>query len=194
MLVRELIAQVRDITQDIDSVYFSESELLNLYNECKRYLATDRQDKVSTIQVELFDTINTYTIPSVIRFIRVTDSNGNDRAIYPDDESGVADNSGIILVNNDEIYVNVPENDVTLNIKAIVLPDEDNLNDTIRSGDENSYKYYMLSKAYEKDNDMEQFQKAQYFANMFNSSYQNVKKNARVNYINKTNTTKGYYF
>ena len=194
MLVRELLAQVRDIAQDVDSTYFSDSELLNLYNECKRYLALDRKDKVSTISLELFASTNTYTVDNVIRFMRITDSNGLSRTLYPDDESGVLDTNGIILINNNEIYVNNPEDDVTLSIKAILLPEEDNLNDTIRSGDESSYKYYILSKCYEKDNDMEQFQKAQYFANMFNSSYQNVRSNARVNYTSKLHTTQGSYF
>ena len=194
MLVRELLTQVRDITQDIDGIYFSESELLNLYNECKRYLALDRRDKVSTITIDLDASINTYNVSSVIRFIKITDTNGLDRALYPDDDSGMLDLTGIILINNDEIYVNNPEDGVGLNIKAIMLPSEDNLNDTVRAGDESSYKYYILSKCYEKDSDMEQFQKAQYFANMFNSSYQNVRSNARVNYTQKLHTTKGSYF
>lgn len=194
MLVRELLAQVRDITQDINSTYFSESELLNLYNECKRYLALDRQDITSTTTIELFASTNKYTIDGVVRFSKITDSNGVDRAIYPDDDSGILDSGGIVLLNSNQIYVNTPEDGVTLTIKGIMFPEEDNLNDTIRVGDESSYKYYILSKCYEKDSDMEQFQKAQYFANMFNSSYQNVRNTARMNYQNKTNTTKGYYF
>ena len=38
MTVRELLAKVRDKLQDTDSTYWSDSELVDLYGECQRYL------------------------------------------------------------------------------------------------------------------------------------------------------------
>jgi len=114
--------------------------------------------------------------------------------LYPDDETGDDDINGIIVQDYNKIYVNTPEIDVELSVKVIAFPSEDNLNTVIRSGDESAYKYYILSKAYEKESDMENFQKAGYFWSMFMKSIIYVKKNARLNYINKTERTEGHYY
>ena len=194
MTVRELFAQVRDVLQDIDGTYFSESELLNIYNECKRYTSSERKENTTTITLALSSGVNEYTVDGVLRYISIKDSDNKVRDLYPDDGSGDEVSSAIIIKNYDTIYVNEPEDGVILNIKGIMFPEEDNLNDVIRSGDESVYKYYILSKCYEKDADMEQFQKAQYFLGMFNASFNSIKKNANLNYINKVNTTKGYFY
>lgn len=193
MTVRELLSQVRDITQDIDSLYFTDSEMLNLFNECKRYISIDRLDTTANVSIVTTEDLHEYQVDNVIRFSYIKDSSGNKYNLYSDDGEGDNDVSGIIVNNYNDIYINNPKND-TLTAKIITLPEEDNLNDAIRIGDENLFKYYILSKAYEKDNDMEQFQKAQYFAGMFTDALRGVKKNSKVNYIDGSSSTKGYYY
>ena len=94
----------------------------------------------------------------------------------------------------DTIYVNTPASGTTITLKHIAFPADDNLNDEVRSGDEESYTYFLLSKAYEKDTDMEQFQKAQYLWSMFQGAMKFLKKNSSLNFMDKTETVKGYYY
>lgn len=194
MTVRELLAKVRDKLQDTDGVYWSDSELIDLHNECKRYIAAERQENPTTTTIELSEDTNEYQIDSVLRYVSVKDSNGKNRELFTDDGLGDEVSSAIIVEDYDRIYVNSPEDSVSLIIKHISFPEEDNLNDTIRLGDEESYRYFILSKAYEKDNDMEQFQKAQYFWSMFLGAIKYSKKNSSLNYINDLNTTTAYYY
>ena len=196
MTLRELITQVRDTLQDADGVYFSDSELLNTYNECKRLITFDRKDKTSTVSVATIDGTYSYSTTDVISFVSAKDSNDVDRPIYTDGEEDEAllDANGIIVTNENEIYVVTPETGVTISLKVIAMPTEDNLNDTIRMGDESAYKYYMLSKSYEKDTDLEQFQKAQYFGQMFRSTYDNTKKVTSSNNRTKKAQTESHYF
>lgn len=194
MKVIELIAQVRDNLQDSDANYWHDSELLNLYNECKRNISAERQEINSTKTVVLTDSTYEYTVDGVLRYISAKDSNGNDLVLYADDGTGDDDEYGIIIQSYDSIYVNSPATGVTITFKVISFPNDDNLNTTIRSGDENTYKYYILSKAYEKESDMENFQKSGYFWGMFKDSVEFLKKNAKMNYIDATNITKGYFY
>ena len=194
MTVRELIAKVRDKLQDADATYWSDSEFIDLYNECKRYLSSERKENPTTTTVALSADTYQYDIEGVLRFISAKDSNGYTRTLYPDDTSGDGDSDGIIVLDYNSIYVNTPADDVTLTVKHISFPAEDNLNDTIRSGDEESFTYFILTKAYEKDTDMEQFQKAQYFWQMFLGAMRFQKKNSSLNYMDKVQTTKGYYY
>ena len=194
MTVRELIAKVRDKLQDTDSIYWSDSEMLDLYNECKRYLASERKENPTYTDILLSSNTNTYEVDGVLRYLSVKDSNGNNRDIYPDDNTADDITSAIIIQDYNRIYVNNPEDNITLTIKHISFPNEDNLNDVIRMGDEESFRYFILSKCYEKDNDMEQFQKAQYFWSMFIGAMKYSKKNSSLNYIDKSNRTTAYYF
>jgi hypothetical protein len=194
MVVRELIGKVRDKLQDADATYWSDSEFIDLYNECKRYLSSERKENPTTTTVALSADTYQYDIDGVLRFISAKDSNGYTRTLYPDDTSGDSDSDGIIVLDYNSIYVNTPADDVTLTVKHIAFPVEDNLNDIIRSGDEESYTYFLLTKAYEKDTDMEQFQKAQYFWQMFLGAMKFQKKNSSLNYMDKVQTTKGYYY
>jgi len=194
MIVRELLTKVRDKLQDTDSTYWHDSELVDLYNECKRYLSSERNENPTYTDIELSADTNVYNIDGILRYIRITDSNNKARKIYPDDESGIDDSSGVIIRRHDEIYVNTPEDDVTLTIKHISFPEEDNLNDTIRTGDEEAYRYFILCKCYEKDNDMEQFQKAQYFWSMFLGAMKYSKKNSSINHIDQLETIKSYFY
>lgn len=196
MTLRELITQVRDVLQDADGVYFNDSELLNIYNECKRLITFDRKDKTSTVTVATLDGVYSYDTIDVISFVSAKDSNDVDRPIYTDVEETEAllDANGVIVTNENEIYVVTPETGVTISFKTISMPEEDNLNDSVRMGDESSYKYYMLSKAYEKDTDLEQFQKAQYFGQLFRTTYENTKKITSANNRTKKSQTQSHYF
>ena len=194
MIVREILTKVRDKLQDADSVYWSDSELIDLYNECKRYMAAERQENPTTTTIELSGNQNIYEVEGVLRFISAKDNNGKVKKLYPNDGSGDEVKNGIIVEDYNRIYVNEPEDNVSLYIKHISFPEEDNLNDTIRSGDEESYRYFILSKAYEKDNDMEQFQKAQYFWSMFLGAMRYSKKNSNINYIDTQDSIKSYFY
>lgn len=194
MTVRELISQVRDKLQDTDSVYWNDSELVNHYNECKRYLSSERKERPTTTTIALTTGVNTYEPEDVLRYISIKDSEGKVREVYPDDGSGEEVKTAVIIEDYDRIYVNEPETGVSLIIKHISMPEEDNLNDVVRSGDEESYRYFIIAKAYEKDNDMENFQKAQYFSGMFTQAMNVTKKNSSLNYIDKVETTKSYFY
>lgn len=194
MTLRELIAKVRDKLQDADAVYWSDSEFIDLYNECKRYLSSERKENPTTTSVSLSDGVYEYTVSGVLRYISAKDNDDNNRPLYPDDGSGDNDTDGVVIMDYDTIYVNTPSTGTTLTLKHIAFPADDNLNDDIRSGDEESYTYFILSKAYEKDTDMEQFQKAQYFWSMFQGAMKYLKKNSSLNFMDKTETTKGYYY
>lgn len=194
MKVIELLAQVRDNLQDDDANYWSDSELLHLYNECKRFLAAERQEVQTSKVVPLVDNVNSYTVDGVLRYISALDSEGKERELYPDDGTGDDDATGIIIHNYNLIYVNTPATGTSIILKTIAFPSNDNLQSTIRMGDENAFKYYVLSKAYEKESEMENFQKAQYFIGMFNSVLGTIKKAAKMNYRDTIQTTKGYYY
>lgn len=194
MTLRELIAKVRDKLQDADAIYWSDSEFIDLYNEGKRYLASERKENPTTTSVSLSDGVYEYNIEGVLRYISAKDNDKINRELYPDDGSGDDDADGIVIMDYDTIYVNTPVTGTTITLKHIAFPADDNLNDPIRSGDEESYTYFLLSKAYEKDTDMEQFQKAQYFWSMFTGAMKFIKKNSSLNYIDKTQTVKGYYY
>lgn len=194
MIVRELLTKVRDKLQDTDSTYWSDSELVDLHNECKRYLAAERQENPTNTIVELSENQNLYEVDGVLRFVSAKDTNGKTKKLFPDDGSGDEVKNGIIVEDYNRIYVNEPEDNVSLYIKHISFPEEDNLNDIIRQGDEESYRYFILSKAYEKDNDMEQFQKAQYFWSMFLGAMRYSKKNSNINYIDTQDSIKSYFY
>lgn len=193
MQIRELIAKVRDKLQDTDAVYWSDSELVDLCNECKRYLAAERKENPTTTSLVTYDGIETYTVEGVLRYIGATNQEGNELILYPDDGSIAGKTSGIVIEDYNRIKVKNPIDEV-ITIKHISFPEEDNLNDTIRMGDEESYRYFVLSKCYEKDNDMEQFQKAQYFWSMFMGAMKYSKKNSSLGYVEKVHTTKSYYY
>lgn len=194
MTTRELLQESRDMLQDANKNYWSDSELLNHYNAGIRNLASERKEKPTTITVSLIDDTYEYDVDGVLRYISAVDSDGNKIDLYPDDTSGDDQLNGAIILDYDRIYVNNPSTGTTLSIKTISMPTEKNLNDTVRSGDEETLKYYILSKAYEKEGDMENFQKAQYFSGEFMKNSRNAKKNSSMNFIDQTETTKGYYY
>ena len=189
MTVRELIAEIRDVLQDTESVYFSDSELVNLYNECKRLMTLDRKEKKSSITIQPIDGIYSYTTEDVLVYLSAKDSDGNVRTIYEEDEDGSDEASGIVVMNENELWINTPDSTQTITLRVIASPEIDNLNDTIRVGDEIAYKNYILAKSYEKDTDLEQFQKAQYFIGQFSTAYMLTKKVTSSNNKQRTNNT-----
>jgi hypothetical protein len=194
MTVLELFNQAKDTLQDTDGNYWSESELLDYYNSGVRTLAAERLESPKTKVLNLVGSINEYTIDGVLRYISAKDSNNTVRPLYPDDTTGDEDLNGIIILDYNKIYVNNPETDVSVSIKHIAIPSDGNLTDTVRASDENALKYYMLSKAYEKESDLENFQKSQYFLQQFQRELNSVRKNSKVGYTEKTEITKGYYY
>lgn len=89
MIVLELLGKVRDKLQDTDSIYWSNDEFIELYNECKRYLASERKESpTTTTTLTLLDNTNEYILEGVLRYISIKDSEGIDRKLYPDDGSG----------------------------------------------------------------------------------------------------------
>ena len=195
MTIRESLSKIRDILQDTDKTYWSDSELLDIHNECKRYLAAERKESPTYTDVALTTGTNRYTVDGVLRYVSIKDSEDNTRPLYAaDDEDAESDNSGVVIEDYNSIYVNDPETGVTLTIKHIAFPAEDNLNDVIRQGDENCYKYFTLAKAYEKDTEMQNFAKGNQFLNSFYVALREVKKNNNLNYLSKVQTTKVWYY
>lgn len=194
MRLLELVTQVKDILQDTDSDYWSESELVDYFNHGTRTIASERKEKPTITTVDLYEATNEYTVDGVLRYISAVDSNSIVRELYPDDKSGDNDNYGIIIQDYDKIYVNTPSDDVTLSIKSIVLPLSINLEDEVRDGDENALKYFVLSKAYEKEHDMENFNKSQYFLQLYMKELSLLLGNSRLGYMQQVEITEGYYY
>ena len=196
MTVQELITDVRYTLQDTDGTYFTDTELLSLYNECKRLITFDRKDKASTVDVATLDSTYTYTTTGVISFLKATDSEDVERPIYTEAEydEALLDANAVIVTNENELYVVTPETGVTITLTVIAMPDDSIATDSVRLGDEAPYKYYMLAKSYEKDTDLEQFQKAQYFTQMFRTSYGNTKKITSQNNRLQKSQTESHFF
>lgn len=194
MLVSDLLTQVQTNLQDSNADYWSETELLDLFNECKRFMTAERKEKVSTVTVNLIDGTYEYSPSGVLRYISAIDSDGSKRDLYPDDGSDEDELSAVIIKDFDSIYVNNPVTGVDLTLKVVSMPSDSLTTDTIRSGDENAYKYYILSKAYEKESDLENFQKAQYFGNMFVQMFKPLKKTSSQNNRQEMRTTEAHWF
>jgi len=195
MRVEHLFTRVRDTLQDLSKTYWTDPELLNYYNECKRNMSMKRQEDKTTASLTLDVLKSEYDTSGVLRYIRAVDDLDNVRTIYQDDESGVDDEKGIIILNYNKILVNDPTIGTTITMSIIASPSEDNLDNSVRDGDENAFKYYILSKAYEKDTDMENFQKADYFYRKYNDIFVELKGAKNINYIaNTLETNKSYYY
>ena len=194
MTVLELMHKSQDKLQDTDANYWTQSELLDYYNSGLRALAAERKEKPTNTTVTLLDDTYEYQIDGVLRYISAEDNDGVDRPLYQDDGTGDNDLNGIIIQDYNRIYVNTPATDDSIVIKHIAMPVEHNLGTTVRSGDETALKYYILSQAYEKESDMENFQKSQYFMGKYDTEMKILTKNSKLNYVTKVETTIGYQF
>ena len=194
MTVLELIVESQTTLQDSDANYWSQAELLGYYNNGIKSLAAERLEEPKTTTVPSIDDTYTYTVSGVLRYISATDSNNIERKLYPDDGSGDEDTFGIVIKDYNEIYVNTPETGVSIDIKHIAIPSVAVDSDTVRYGDDVALKYYIVSKAYEKESDLENFQKAQYFFSKYSQELVRLLKSSKLGYIDKTETTVGYYY
>lgn len=194
MLLIDLMEQTKDILQDTDSDYWSESELVDYFNNGVRTLAAERKEEPTTTTVTAYTDTNEYAVDGVLRYISAVDSNNLERKLYPDDKSGDDDYYGIIIRDYDTIYVNNPLDDTPLSIKTITMPEAVNLDSEVRVGDESALKYFALSKAYEKESDVENFQKAQYFFQLYQRELALLLKNSKSGYIDNTGLVKGWFY
>jgi uncharacterized protein YqkB len=195
MTVSTLLKSVRQVLQDYDKEYWDDSELLTYYNECKRTMAQERLEIKTTATLLLDPLKNEYDTDGVLRYIRAVDDEGTTRKFYPNDETIGADNTGIIIKDYNKIYVQDPTIGTTITMEIVSLPSDDNLEGTVRLGDENAFKYYILSKSYEKESDMENFQKSDYFYQKYLREFAKLMDSASANYNTATvNKTEANYF
>ena len=194
MLVSELITQIRKTLQDADADYWTDAELLEYYNNGIRVISSERLEETTTTDVALTTDTYQYTVNGVLRYISAIDSNNIERPLYPDDNSGEHDVYGIVVEEYNRIYVNTPITGVTVTIKHIALPDDQETTDTVRMGDETMLKYYVLSRAYEKEQDTENFQKAQYFLMQFQALSRSAMKHDRQGYRKQMQLTQSYFY
>lgn len=182
MTVLQLLTGCRDTLQDQDKTYWDDSELLNFYNECKRSMAQERLEPKAKAELVLDPVKYEYATDGVLRYINAIDDEGRARILYPNDGSIGIDTTGVIIKDYNKIYVQDPSIGTTITLEIVSLPAEDNLTNTVRQGDENSFKYYILSKAYEKETDMESFAKAQYFYGKYSQDFKRLIDSASANY------------
>lgn len=195
MKVIELFSEVRNTLQDLDKNYWDDSELLSYYNECKRSMASERLENKTSATLTLDPLKEIYDTTGILRYISCVDNNGAVRKLYPDDGSGESDLDGIIIEDYNRVKVNDPSKGTTLTFKIVAMPETDNLQNKVRIGDENCLRYYIISKAYEKDSDMENFQKSEYFYNKFLQSFKMLRDAASANYkMSTVSTTVAQYY
>ena len=194
MTVQSFLQGVRMTLQDTDKNYWDDSELLFYYNDCRRNLYAERQENVTTANLVLTSGVNEYTTDGVLRYISATDNNGEERKLYPSG-STEDDDSGIIILDYNRVYVTNPDDSTSSTFKIIALPNDDNMHDKVRIGDESAMRYYVLSKAYEKETDQENFQKSNQFYQRYKNELDKLMSSSSANYRAKnTSTVKGYYY
>lgn len=194
MNVETLFATIRNTLQDHDKNYWDDSELLAYYNDCVRVMAAERKENNTTATLTLDPVQYEYDTSGILRYVRCIDDEGTTRELYPDDLSGKDDNAGVVIKNYNKVYVNDPSLGSVLTFTVVAFPDEENLTSTVRAGDESALRYYVLSKAYEKDSDMENFQKATYFYQMYQQAFNVLKEASSSNYKARTVETTTTYF
>ena len=195
MKVNELLSSVRNTLQDSDKNYWDDSELLSYYNECKRSMAAERLERKTTATLILDPLKNEYDTSGILRYISAKDDNDTNRKLYPNDTSGDDDSEGIVILDYNRVYVNNPELGTSILLQIVAMPEEDNLGGLVRIGDENAMKYYILSKAYEKDTDMGNFQKSVHFYSKYSDAFKLLKDANSSNYqAGVTRASKSYYY
>lgn len=194
MVVSELLQLTRNTLGDQEKIFWDDSELLGYYEEARRVIASERKDKRTSQDVIMNAGDDYYSPSGVLRYVSVKDDNGTVRPLYPNDGSGEDDTLGIIVIDYDQILVNDDATGTTLTITYIGLPLNHNLNTDVRQGDEDTIKYYILSKSYEKETDMENFAKSAEFMNKFNNTLTKLVAHASLNYRNDSDSTVKSYF
>ena len=195
MTVEELFSSIRNTLQDSAKTYWEDLELLDYYNECTKVMSAERLENKTTTSIALIPATFEYNTDGILRYISCIDNLSTDRLLYPDDGTGDDDVNGIIIKDNNRIYVNDPTVGTTLTMKIVSMPVDSTLLSTVRSGDESAIKYYVLSKAYEKDTDMEHFQKSGYFASKYKEAFKVLLDASSMNYkARERNVTQAYFY
>lgn len=194
MIVRELLSDIRNTLQDFEKNYWDDSELLSYYNEALKNLASERTEIKETSIFPLTSTENTYKLNGVLRYISAKDDENNTRTLYLDDTTGDDDDYGIIVKNYNELYVNDPTIGVNIYLTYIGMPTEQNSEDRVRTGDEMAIKYFVLSRAYEKETDTENFNKATYFNGKYKEQIPKLRSSSSLNYVKNQTLTKSYFY
>ena len=182
MRVNVLLQQIRNVLQDGEGTYWDDSELLGYYNECKRSMASERLELKTSATLVLDPLKNEYDTSGILRYIKCKDADGTKRELYPNDDSGEDDTDGVVILAYNRVYVNDPTVGDTLTFQIIALPPEDNLTSEVRFNDENAFKYYVLSKAYEKETDSENFAKSDVFYSKYKREFDRLLDASSVNY------------
>jgi len=161
MIVRELLTQCRNSLQDYDKQYWDDSELLDYYNEAIRVISYEREGRRETATFALDDNENTYNVNGVIKYISAKDDEGTIRPLVTDntDENSL----DIWVKNNNELYVNDSTIGANIVLQYVGITDAQNIEDSVRIGDEMCIKYFILSRAYEKETDTEDIKKSEMF-------------------------------
>jgi len=194
MRVEELFTNIRHTLQDQSKAYWTDTELLDYYNECKSDMARERQEEVSIATLILDPLKSVYNTDGILRFIEIKDDLGNTRPMYDLMEKN-DDKLGVEIISYNKLGVNDTSIGSELYIMAVVQPKFDNLDNSVRAGDETALKSYVLSKAYEKDSDMQNFQKAQYFYTKYNEIFKDLMGAKSVGYKSRDDkTTTAYYY
>lgn len=191
MIVREILSEVRNTLQDFEKIYWDDSELLSYYNESVKSLASERVELKQTSTMPLTSDENTYKINGILRYISIKDDENNDRPLSLEDSD---DSYAIIVKNYNEIYVNDPTIGTNLYITYVGMPTEQNIEDRVRTGDEMAIKYFIIARAYEKETDTENFNKATYFFGKYKEQISRLRSASTINYVNKQLLTKSYFY
>ena len=164
MIVKELLTQCRNTLQDYDKEYWEDSELLNYYNEFESLINYDRDGRKETFTFPLDPSENTYNIEGVIKYISTKDDDDNIRPLSKVPSSLAL---AIYIKNYNEIYVNDPTVGNNITLDYVGIGDPSNMEDIVRLGDDLCAKYFILSRAYEKETDTEDFDKSDRFFSKF---------------------------
>ena len=195
MTVTNLLAQVRHTLQDSEETRWTQDELLNYYNECKFAMASERLEDKTYATMTLDPLQTEYNTTGILRYIKAEDDEGNPRPLYADDGSGSNDSSGIIVMSHNRVLVNDPEQGSSIRLNIIAMPLEHTIDSMVRVGDEQALKYYILSKAYEKETETENFQKVGIFYQKYEIALKKLIDSSSTGYeLGRTPSTVSYFF
>lgn len=195
MTVNQILQKARNTLQDQKKNFWDDSELLDYYEQARRVIASERTDKLQTQLVVLSEGTEFYSPTGVLRYISAVDDSDRERKLYSNNGSGENDNFGITVIDSDKISVHDDSLGTSITLSYLGLPVDHNLNDEVRSGDEEAIRYFILARAYEKETDMENFQKSQLFDIKFKEMLVKLVANASAGYRSQSmNVTKTYSY
>lgn len=195
MIVSTLLTNVRNKLTDTEGNFWTDSELLDYYNDANRVLSSERYEKLKTQYLAMTEDVKFYSPTGILRYDKAIDSNNAERKLYPDNDSIGDDSLGIVILDYDQIFVVDPNVADRIQLTYVGLPIDMNMNSLVRQGDIEALQYYILSLAYEKENDMENFSKSEVFKRKFDEALKKLVSNKVTNYSdNDFRTTVSYDF